>query len=549
MTAESTPHPGREAFARRAWAEACEALAAADRSRSLEPEDLERLATAACLAGNDDTGNDAWVRAHQEHLLNGQIERAVRCAFWLAFGLFHRGERARGNGWIARARTLLEDGGHDCVEQGYLLLPLAMQHIFQGDGAAAYDAFCRAADIAERFSDPDLDALARHSRGRVLIRMGRVEEGVSLLDEAMAAVEAGAVSPMAAGDVYCSVIEGCAEIFDLRRAREWTAALSHWCASQPDLVPFRGQCLIHRAEILLLHGAWTDALAEARQACGYLTRPPGEPAAGAAHYQTAELHRLRGEFPEAEEAYRQASQWGMNPQPGLAELRLAQGRHRAAATSIRAALEEAREVRTRMRLLPAFVEIILVAGDTPAARAASDELTDLAGRFDAPLPRALAAQADGSVLLAEHEDRAALASLRQAWAIWHELEAPHPAARVRILIGRACRNLGDRDTAAMEFEAARCVFEQLGASADLARMEHLATQSSLRATGNLTPREVEVLRLVAAGKTNRAIAGELFISEKTVARHISNIFGKLDIPTRSAATAYAFEHELVSASA
>jgi DNA-binding NarL/FixJ family response regulator len=544
----TTAHPlaeGQESFQRQAWSDAFAQLSAADRTAPLEPEDLERLATAAYLIGRDGDSADIWARAHQVFLSRGGLERAVRCAFWLAFGLLNRGEHARGGGWIARAQRLLDDGENDCVEQGYLLLPVGLRHIGEGDVAAAYATFCRAAEIAERFGDPDLVALALHSRGRGLIRMGEIDRGVAMLDEAMAAVDAGDVSPIVVGDVYCSVIEGCLEIFDLRRAQEWTAVLTHWCESQPDLVPYRGQCLVRRAEILQLHGEWPDALEEAQQACERLSRPPGEPAAGAAFYQQAELHRLRGEFTAAENAYRQASQWGRRPEPGLALLRMAQGQNDAAEAAIRRTVDEARGHVVRSRVLPAHVEIMLAVDDVEAARAAAEELSEIAATIEAPFLRAVAAQAQGAVLLADGEPRAALDALRDAWTGWKDLEAPYEAARVRVLMGLACRGLGDEEGALMELDAARCVFQQLGAAPDLARLDSLSRRAASDGAHALTRRELQVLRRVAAGQTNRAIAAELFISERTVERHVSNIFTKLRISSRAAATAYAYEHRLV----
>jgi DNA-binding NarL/FixJ family response regulator len=544
----TTAHPlaeGQESFQRQAWSDAFAQLSAADRTAPLEPEDLERLATAAYLIGRDGDSADIWARAHQVFLSRGGLERAVRCAFWLAFGLLNRGEHARGGGWIARAQRLLDDGENDCVEQGYLLLPVGLRHIGEGDVAAAYATFCRAAEIAERFGDPDLVALALHSRGRGLIRMGEIDRGVAMLDEAMAAVDAGDVSPIVVGDVYCSVIEGCLEIFDLRRAQEWTAVLTHWCESQPDLVPYRGQCLVRRAEILQLHGEWPDALEEAQQACERLSRPPGEPAAGAAFYQQAELHRLRGEFTAAENAYRQASQWGRRPEPGLALLRMAQGQNDAAEAAIRRTVDEARGHVVRSRVLPAHVEIMLAVDDVEAARAAAEELSEIAATIEAPFLRAVAAHAQGAVLLADGEPRAALDALRDAWTGWKDLEAPYEAARVRVLMGLACRGLGDEEGALMELDAARCVFQQLGAAPDLARLDSLSRRAASDGAHALTRRELQVLRRVAAGQTNRAIAAELFISERTVERHVSNIFTKLRISSRAAATAYAYEHRLV----
>jgi len=345
------------------------------------------------------------------------------------------------------------------------------------------------------------------------------------------------------------VIAGCFEMLDLRRAREWTNALSHWCASQPDLVPYRGDCLVHRTAILALQGAWPEALEEAQHACDHLAqaRPPAP--IGAARYQLGELYRLRGEFTKAEDIYRQASQSGRMPQPGLALLRLAQGRIDAAKAAICRVLDEPfHDRRHRSTTLAAAVDILLASRDVPAARRSADELLSIATLVDTPYVRAMSTAALGAVLLAEDNPRSALAALREAWTIWRDLDAPYEAARVNVSIGLACRALGDADSAQLEFEAARAVFQQLGALPDLTRVDQLMSStmpSPAAAAGGLTSREVEVLRLIASGKTNRAIADDLGISEKTVARHISNIFTKLDLSSRAAATAYAFQHKLV----
>lgn len=539
---------GRKAYDRAAWGDAYAGLSAADEEAPLEVDDLECLAMAAYLTGREDTAVEVWGRVH--HLLLAQgavgVERAVRCAFWAGVVLVRQGQHAQAGGWFARAQRLLDEASLDCVERGYLLVPPALQALGGGDPAAAYALCTDVARIADRFGDPDLMALGRLGCGQALVAMGEATSGVAMLDEAMVAVTAGDVSPIAAGIVYCAVILACRDLFDLRRAQEWTAALSRWCSSQQDLQPYRGQCLIHRSEIMQLRGDWSEALEEVERACSHLSDPGGDPVMGMARYQQAELLRLRGELARAEVAYRQAGEWGHPVQPGLALLRLAQGRGEDAVAAIRRVMDEAEDDRVRRsRVLAAYAEIVLASGDVGAARVAADELEELAADFDAPYLRAVAAQAAGAVLLAEGDPQAACDVLRRAWIAWRELDAPYEAASVRVLMAQACQQLGDHDTAEMELDPARRVFEQLRAAPALVRVAALSRRAALRAPGGLTPREVEVLRLVATGVTNREIADTLVINEKTVARHLSNMFTKLGVSSRAAATAYAYEHDLV----
>lgn len=537
---------GRVAFQKHAWRDAFSQLSAADRETELEPEDLVQTAQAALLIGKEAEGCELLTRAHQAFLNNGKVQLAARCAFFLGFRLSVSGEFAKAGGWLARGSRLLDDQP-DCVERGYFLLTQGYRSFHEGAPAAAYPIFVQVVTAGRRFGDKDLMALGLQGQGRALIRQGEITRGVALLDEAMIAVTAGDVSPLNAGGIYCSVLEGCGEIFDLQRAQEWTTELEKWCASQPDLVPYRGHCLVRRAELLRMHGRWEDSLEWSRQAIEWLSRPAPKPDIAAAYYQLGEIQRLRGNLGESEEAYRRATEWNRCCGPGVALLRLAQGRVDAAHAAIQSMQGQVQEPALRSCILDAYVEIALAAKDVTAARAAADELEAIAARQDILFLRALALRASSSVLLAEGKARDALPAFEQSRKLWHELQTPYEAARVRSLIAAALLKLEDPESARQELNEARQMFERLGAAADLIRVDALL--SECRASGAtkspLTDRELQVLRLVASGMTNRGIAGKLKISEKTVARHLSNIFTKLDLSSRSVATAYAYDHKLV----
>lgn len=534
---------GRSAYLRRAWGQARRELAEARRRRSLAAADLDRLGVAAYLSGDEDTAGDAWAAASRAWVGEGEPASAARSAFWLGVTLSQRGEHARGGGWLARAGRFADEAG-DCVERGYLRIPQGLAALERGDHTGAEAEFAEAQRTAERFGDPDLAALGNLGRGQSLVLGGQVTAGVGLLDEAMVAVTAEEVSPIPAGIVYCAVILTCRATFDLRRAQEWTEALSRWCENQPELRPYRGQCLVHRSELMQLRGEWSAAMAEVGRACEHLADPPGDPVLGMAHYQQGELLRLRGEFERAEQSYRRASDSGHAVQPGLALLRLAQGRVAHALAAIRAAVEEAPGTVERARVLLAYVEITLAAGEVSAARSATDELAGIATAFDTPYLRAVVGYARGSVLLCEGDPAAACAQLRRVWPVWRELDLPYEAARVRLRMAQAYRQLADHDSAELELDSARRVFERVGAAPALERVRELARAAPGRTSGGLTRRELEVLRLVATGATNAEIADSLVLSDKTVARHVANIFGKLGVSSRAAATAYAYRHDL-----
>jgi DNA-binding NarL/FixJ family response regulator len=521
-------------------------LRAADAVMPLAVDDLEQLAIALFLTGAERESTDAWARAHHACLACDDSARAARCAFWLGFALDITGTDAPAAGWYERSRRLTVEAGLDCVEQGYVRVPGAMAALLVAeDATTARDDFADIVAVAERYGDADLEVLGRLGLGHALVRLGRRPQGLAMLDEVMVAVTRGEVTPVLAGLAYCAVIEICQETYDLRRARAWTDALTTWCAAQPDLEPYRGNCLVHRAEVLQLEGDWDEAMAEVRRAVERLSRPPGHMGVGAACYQRGELHRLRGEHDAAEDAYRQASHWGHAPQPGLALLRLAQGRGPTAGAALARALTEAAGPLARSRLLPAQVEVALAASDVARARAAADELVAIAADAGAPWLRAAADLAAGAVAIAEGDHLGALSHLRPAHIAWRDMGAPYESARTRVLVAAACRGLGDDDGADLELDAAITAFERLGAEPDVARARVAAGSPPGAAADVLSPRERQVVALVATGLTNREVASELHISDKTVARHLSNVFAKLGLSSRAAATAYAYEHDLV----
>ena len=552
---------------RRAWDSGCAALEVADAAGVLhDPEDLERLALCAQLTGREDLADAAWARAYDGFCDLGEVRSAARCAFWLGLVLIAgRGAEARGGAWIARARRLLDERGpRECPEWGYVLLPGALRALDGDDPGVAYVAFEEAVAVGRRFEDDDLMTLGRLGQGQAAIRLGESDRGVALLDEAMLAVETGRVSPIASGIVYCAVLIACRQLVDVRRAQEWTEAFSGWCEAQSGLVPFRGQCLVHRSEMAQLRGDWPGALEEAERAVRWLSEPT-DPALGMAYYQRAELHRARGDWAGAEADYRHAAERGHDPHPGLALTWLAQGRTEAAVAAIRRAVAETSDLypdvgselarpRARAESLTAYVEIMVGAGELEAAERACEELGRIADVVGTGYLEAVARCARGRLLLAQGRPGEALEDLVAARSRWLELQAPYETARARELIGHALRALGDEETAAIELDAAsRTLSEVDGAAGATTDRRELPREPAsvprseadlLTDADLLTAREREVIRLVAEGCTNREIAERLVISDKTAARHLHNILTKLGLPNRAAAASFASDHHL-----
>jgi ATP/maltotriose-dependent transcriptional regulator MalT len=534
--------PDARNAAPQAWVEIHGRLSGRDPA-GLTPEDLEALANVAWVLCRFGESTGARQKAYAGYLEARASQPAARMAWRLFWEHLYSGETAVALGWLRRARRHLE-GMPECGEHGYVALADSELALNRGSLDEAASHALRAIEIGDRHDAQNIVALGLTLHGRVLIAQGHLDEGCSSMDEAMALVLSGQLDSYFTGSVYCAVIAECRDVADMRRASEWTDAARVWCASLPAVTPFHGICRIHRGEVLGLRGEWEEAESEIRAAADELAA--FKPASAAeAYYALGEILLRRGDLAGAENSFRRAHELGRDPQPGLALVRLTQGQSQVAAAGLRAGLADAsRRGMERARLLAALVESAIASKDAELAQKAAVELSSIAEALARPVVRAMAALARGAVLLASGDAGGAMADLRVASAIWRDLGLPFEDAKTRLLIGAATAALGDDEGATIEIEAARSCFERLGARAEARRAAALVSSSSDRPAG-LTAREAEVLRLIAAGNSNRDVAGTLVLSQHTVARHVQNIYAKLGVSSRAAATAFAVEHQLV----
>ncbi|MBO6719721.1 MAG: helix-turn-helix transcriptional regulator [Rhizobiaceae bacterium] len=529
----------REAYRQGAWADAARLFQRADAESELEIDDLEALAWAAGVAADDTVMLAALERLYTLHAASDNHEQCARAAFWSGLRNIMIGEIGLGTGWLQRAARHAEKTAPDCVQRGYLLLPQVRMNRDRGAYDAAIEMADKAITIGEQGGDPDLVALAGSLKGGALFRLGRIDEAYVPIDEAMLLANSRRLSPVVTGVVYCEIVASCCRVLEMVRAREWTAILTDWCRRNPQAKAFNGVCQVHRAEVLQLEGNWSEAFAEAERAGRGLRGTAEQSAMASAAYRRGEILRLRGAFDKSDAEYRLAGEIGIDPQPGLALLRLAQGRRTEAAAAIRRALETAGDMPRKTALLPAATEIFIACGDLDQAERICSEMSDIAALFGTEILARVADQGLGSLALARGEFGRAVGELTRAMRFWSEFGAPYLVARLRADIARGYAGLGDSEAAGRELDAAAKAFEELGAAPDLARIEGIRPRSKTAGTGALTERERQVLSMVAEGGTNREIADRLSLSPKTVNRHVENIFGKLGVSSRAAAVARA----------
>ncbi|HEY5578923.1 MAG TPA: hypothetical protein VIL12_04460, partial [Acidimicrobiia bacterium] len=476
-----TLETGRDAFRRHAWNEAQQALDEAAQSEPLSPEDLQLLAEAWWWSGRPDDALEAWERAYAAYVETGRPTAAAMIAMELAYLAFRRLAYSIGGGWMGRAEELLAREPESAAHGWLRLLHGVVATFGRGDLPEAIAHVDAALALGVKHGNRDVQSLARSIKGIALIYRGEWREGLKLIDEATAAAMAGELNLRAASDIYCNTIAACRSLADYRRAGEWTDEADRWMRRQA-VGGYPGICRVHRAELKRLRGLWPEAEQEARHACDELLHFHIMDAVGFAQYEVGEVRLRMGDLVAAEEAFNRAYEYGTDPQPGLALLRLARGEIEEAARSISRSLAgeggdpsagDQQNFLERVRLLPAQVVISLAAGDLETARKATEELEDIAGRYESVAIQAAALTARGDLLLMEGNSREAVRALGKGWRLWQQIELPFESARARVLLGRAHAAAGDQTSARLDLRAARAVFQRLGAANDLQRVDEI----------------------------------------------------------------------------
>lgn len=505
----------------------------------LATDDLRALGEAAWWLGLIRETLEICEEAHQRYLEENRFEQAAMVAIDTGFHWFLRGQPDIGSGWINRARRLLEDLP-PCVGHGFLVWVEANERAATGDAEGAVAQVPRLVRMANDLGAPVLASLGLALEGELLVRQGDTERGFGLLDEAMLPVLAGRVPPDMAGNLYCQMMSLCHHLADVPRARRWTETTESWAESFASAVMFMGICRIHRSQLLRLAGAWDEAARASALAAAELADLNAE-AVAEAQFELGEIHRLRGDHPTARRCYAAATALGRDPEPGASLLLLAEGRSEDALAALRQRLAEVDDPFARARLLRAQVDAAFVHGDAACVATAADELSAIADTFRTPGFKAWADTARGTSLILGGDPRAALVALRTALACSLSMGATYDVAVCRLLVARALEASGDPAAHAERATA----LTALGALGAVVPPGWEASAAPALPPGGLTPREAEILLAVADGLSNREVAAHLVISEKTVARHLANVYLKIGVGSRTAAAAWARRNGLM----
>lgn len=517
-----TIESGRQAYAAGDWTAAHARLDAM--RATLEVDDLALLARSAWFLAHVPESIELSEEVFRRYRDADRVDEAADTALLLALLWFARGSMSVMSGWVSRARTLLADLP-DRAAHGYLAYLDGMSEVLI-EGRPAPESLDRLQHLARVLRDPALDALALTVAGVTDLRHGDVARGFARLDEAMLPVIAGQVPAEWGGDIYCTVIHVCHELADFQRMADWTSATERWCSRFASEAIYPGICRVHRLELRGAHGEW-DAVEVQLAAESRALLDGNDWVAGEGFYQLGEILRRRGDHAGALEAYAAARAAGIDPQPGEALLAFTEGRA-AEAWSMLAASLQRRDRVARVRLLRAGVEVALAMGRMADAVELARELREAAADYRSRGFLAWAAHADGMLALRQDRPAEALTALQEAAALLRRDRQPYETARVLEWIAQAHEAHGRPGAAQRARAEAAETFSRLG----------VRPPRAAAGDGLLTAREVEVLECVAAGASNRAVAARLFISEKTVGRHLANIYVKLGVGSRTAAAAW-----------